>query len=264
MITEDQLEKQCLEWFQDNGWDAVFGPDIAHDGAAPERANYREVILLQRLSQALARLNPQIPAKIRDEALQRILKLDHPIAEQRNRDFHRLLLSGLPVTWRENDTVKHDEVRLIDFATMEANEFLVVNQFAIKGPQKTRRPDIMVFIKGLPLAIIELKNPADEQADVWAAYQQLQTYREEIPDLFNSTEALVISDGVTARVGSLTADQERFLPWRTVKSEADKSVVEYEIKRLLRKYKYPPEGQDEAVVRVIEQAEALADAWSAT
>ncbi|HNW41134.1 MAG TPA: type I restriction endonuclease subunit R, partial [Opitutaceae bacterium] len=234
MITEDQLEQQCLGWFREGGWETVFGPDIAHDGATPERANYREVVLVQRLTRALARLNPGVPATVLDEAVQRLLKLDHPVAEQRNRDFHRLLLSGLKVSWREGDAVKHEDLRLVDFANLDANEFLVVNQFAIKGPHKTRRPDLVVFLNGLPLAVIELKNPADAQADVWKAWRQLQTYKEEIPDFFNTNEALIVSDGFTARVGSLTADQERFQPWRTIKNEDDKPVVEYEIEKVVR------------------------------
>lgn len=234
MITEDQLERQCLQWFRDGGWETVFGPDIAHDGITPERTSYREVVLEQRLRRSLAQLNPQVPVPVLEEVVHRVLKLDHPVAEQRNRDFHRLLLAGLSVSWRESDTVRHDDVRLIDFANFCANEFLVVNQFALKGPQKTRRPDLVVFINGLPLAIIELKSPADEQSDVWKAFRQLQTYKEEIPDLFNYNEALIVSDGFTARVGSLTADQERFSPWRTLKSENDKPVVELEIEKIVR------------------------------
>lgn len=236
MSTEDQLEQQCLGWFREGGWESAFGPDIAPDGPAPERAGYREVVLVQRLTRALARLNPQVPAPVLDEAVQRILMLDHPVAEQRNRDFHRLLLAGLKVSWRVGDAVKHDDLRLIDFSDqgLAANEFLVVNQLAIKGPAKTRRPDLVIFINGLPLAIIELKNPADEQADIWKAWQQLQTYKEEIPDLFTTNEALIVSDGFTARVGSLTADQERFLPWRTLKNENDKPVVEFEVEKVIR------------------------------
>jgi type I restriction enzyme R subunit len=235
-ITEDQLEQQCLGWFRDGGWETVFGPDIAHDGVAPERANYREVVLVGRLTRSLARLNPGVPAAVIDEAVQRVLKLDHPVAEQRNRDFHRLLLGGLKVSWREGEGVRHEDLRLVDFSPLGlgSNEFLVVNQFAIKGPNKTRRPDLVVFINGLPLALIELKNLADESADVWKAYQQLQTYKEEIPDIFNYNAALVVSDGVTARVGSLTADQERFLPWRTIKHEDDKPQLEFEAEKIVR------------------------------
>jgi len=234
MITEAQLEEQCLKWFQDGGWRTAFGPDIACDGATPERANYREVVLVQRLTRTLARLNPEVPATVLDEAVQRVLKLDNPIPAQRNRDFHRLLLTGLPVSWRAEGGVKHEIVRLVDYANVDANDFLVVNQFAIKGPHKTRRPDIVAFLNGMPIATIELKNPADMQADIWKAYQQLQTYKEEIPDLFNFNEALIVSDGVTARVGSLTADKERFQPWRTLKNENDKPLVEFEMEKVVR------------------------------
>jgi type I restriction enzyme R subunit len=234
MLTEAQLEEQCLTWFQEGGWSTVFGPDIGQDGPRPERDNYGEVVLVGRLAQALARLNPSVPATVLDEAALTVLKLDHPVAEERNHAFHRLLLKGIPVSWRQGDEVKHEDARLIDFAKVDANEFLVVNQFAIKGPRKTRRPDIVVFINGLPLAVIELKNPADVQADIWDAYQQLGTYKEEIPDLFNYNEALIVSDGLTARVGSLTADKERFMPWRTLKSEDDKPRVEFEIEKIVR------------------------------
>lgn len=234
MITEDQLEQQCLRWFEDGGWEVESGPEIAHDGPRPEREDYCEVVLVGHLARALEAINPHIPPPVLDEALLALLKLDHPVAEYRNRDFHRLLINGLQVSWRQGDEVKHDHAQLIDFAKPDANEFLVVNQFAIRGPQKTRRPDIVVFINGLPLAIIELKNPADEHADVWRAYQQLQTYKEEIPDVFNYNAALVVSDGFTARVGSLTADQERFMPWRTLKNEHDKPVVDFEIEKIVR------------------------------
>jgi len=233
-LTEDQLEQQSLAWFREGGWEAVYGLDISPDGDAPERTSYREVVLTGRLMRALARLNPGVPAATLDEALQRILKLDHPVPEQRNRDFHKLLLKGIDLSWREGNEVRHETIRLIDFATIEANEFLVVNQYAIKGTNKTRRPDLVLFINGLPLAVIELKNPADEQADIWAAYRQLQTYKEEISDLFTYNEALVISDGITARVGSLTADKERFMPWRTIKSEDDKPQLEFELEKIIR------------------------------
>lgn len=233
-LTEDQLEQQCLAWLREGGWQTVFGPDIAEDGIAPERTGYREVVLIPRLQRILRHLNPAIPSTTLDEAVHRVLKLDHPVAVQRNREFHRMLLSGLPVSWRVGDDIRHDTVRLVDFATPDANEFLVVNQFAIKGPSKTRRPDLVLFLNGMPVGLIELKNPADEQADIWSAWRQFQTYKEEIPDLFNYNAALVVSDGLTARVGSLTADTERFMPWRTITSENDKPVVEFEIEKIIR------------------------------
>lgn len=234
MINEDQLEKQCLEWFAEVGWESAHGPEISPDGGAPERSDYRETLILGRLLRAMQRLNPGIPEGSLEEAAQSVLKLDHPVPEQRNRAFQQMLLDGVPVDYRVGDEVKHDRVRLVDFYDPEKNEFLVVDQFAIKGPKHVRRPDILVFINGLPLAVIELKNPADEHADIWKAYQQLQTYKEEIPDLFNTNAALIISDGFTARIGSLTANEERFMPWRTIKNENDKPLLEMEMEKVVR------------------------------
>jgi type I restriction enzyme, R subunit len=234
MITEDQLEQQCLELFREAGWDVAHGPDIAPDGHAPERADYREVLLSGRLLQALQRLNSHIPAGVLEEAIRGIAKLDHPNPEQRNRDFHRYLLDGVPVQWREGDELKHDHAYLVDFYNPGNNDFLIVNQFAIQGPHRVRRPDIVAFINGLPLAVMELKNPADEHADIWAAWRQIQTYKEGIPDLFNYNAALAISDGFTARLGSLTAGTDRYMPWRTIRDENDRPVVEFEIENLIR------------------------------
>jgi type I restriction enzyme R subunit len=234
MITEDTLEKSCLAWFEQVGWITENGPDISPDGIAPERTDHRETILTGRLLGAIQRLNPHIPAQALEEAAQTVLRLDHPILEQRNRAFHRLLLDGVAVAWREGDEVKHDTARLIDFSSVRHNDFLVVNQFAVKRFGHVRRPDVLVFINGLPLAVIELKTPADEHADVWKAYHQLQTYKEEIPDLFNTNAALVVSDGFTARIGSLTATEERFMPWRTIKAEDDKPRLEFEMEKVIR------------------------------
>lgn len=234
MITEDQLEQQCLQWFQECGWTALNGYDISPDGDSPEREDYREVLLVGRLLSALKRLNPAVPEGVLEEAVQVVAKLDHPVLEQRNRAFHKLMLDGIPVEYRVGDEVKHDRAQVIDFYDASKNEFLVVNQFAIKGAKHVRRPDILIFINGIPLAVIELKNPADEHADIWKAYHQLQTYKEEIPDLFNTNAALVVSDGFTARVGSLTANEERFMPWRTIKDENDKPVLEFEMEKVIR------------------------------
>lgn len=234
MINEDQLEKQCLEWFQVVGWSAAHGPDISPDGVSPERGDYRETVLAGRLLSAMQRLNPGIPEGALEEAAQGVLKLDHPVLEQRNRSFHQMLIDGVPVEYRVGEEMKYDSARLIDFQEVERNEFLVVAQFAIKGPKHVRRPDILVFINGLPLAIVELKNPADVNADIWKAYQQIQTYKEEIPDLFNTNAALIVSDGFTARIGSLTANEERFMPWRTIKDENDKPVMEFEMEKVIR------------------------------
>ncbi len=225
MITEDQLEQLCIDWFREGGYDYAYGPDIAHDGLRPEREDYRQVVLFGRLLAALHRLNPHLPAAALEEAALMVSKPQSPVLLQNNRAFHKLLLEGVPVTYRDGRESRHDHAQLIDFNNFRNNQFLVINQFTVQGSKMNRRPDLVVFINGLPLAVIELKNPADEQADIWDAFNQLQTYKEEISDLFVFNEALVISDGITARIGSLTASKERFAPWRTLKNEHDKPLL---------------------------------------
>ncbi|MFQ5598733.1 MAG: type I restriction endonuclease subunit R [Nitrospiria bacterium] len=234
MITETQLEHLCLDWFRESGFESVFGPDIAHDGAAPERTDYRQVVLTGRLLTSLKRINPKIPQTALEEAVHEVAKPDHPSLIQNNRAFHRLLTDGVKVQFNKDDEKITDHAQLIDFQNPDNNQFLVVNQFTVQGTKMNRRPDVVVFVNGLPMAVIELKNPADENADVWDAHNQLQTYKEEIPDLFVFNEALVISDGITARIGSLTANKERFMPWRTLKNEHDKPLLTYELEKVVR------------------------------
>ncbi len=238
-MNEQQLEDLCIRWFQETGWQWVHGPDIAPDSDAPERADYRQVILHDRLLAALTQINPQIPAGALDQALHTVQTISEPQTVLRNRSFHRLLLSGVTVEFTDGETKKIDLAHLIDFSTPRNNEFLVVNQFTVTGSKQPRRPDIVVFINGLPLAVIELKNPSNEQTDVWDAFNQLQTYKEEISDLFNSNAALVISDGWTARVGSLSANAERMLPWRTIANENDRPRLQLELETVVRGFFAP-------------------------
>ncbi len=215
-MTEDQLEQEALGWLSEVGYTHLYGPDIAHDGDNPERENYRQVLLVERLGGAIARLNPQIPLAAREDALRQVLELGVPVQLSANRLFHRLLVGGVPVQYQKDGETRGDFVRLIDWADVQANEWLAVNQFSIQGPKHTRRPDIILFINGLPLVLLELKNPADVNADLVKAFDQLQTYKEQIPDVFHYNEILVISDGSEARMGSLSADIERFARWRTI------------------------------------------------
>ena len=234
-ITEDQLEKLCLDWFKEEGYEIAYGPDIAHDGEKPERADYREVILTSRLLDSLQRINPHIPKAVLEEQVVYLLgKPEHPVLIQNNRKFQQYLLNGVPVEYTDKDEKKADHVQLIDFQNPDNNRFLAVNQFTVQGSKMNRRPDMVVFINGLPIAIIELKNPADENADVWDAYNQLQTYKDEISDLFVFNEALVISDGLNARIGSLTAEKEWFMPWRTIRNENDRPSLEYQLEKVVR------------------------------
>jgi type I restriction enzyme, R subunit len=215
-MTEDQLERETLAWLQDVGYTHAYGPDMAHDGAAPQRTSYRDVILAERLRAAIDRLNPGVPTLAREDALKQALDLGMPALLSANRQFHRLLVAGVPVQYQKDGETRGDFVRLIDWDTPERNDWLAVNQFSIKGPRHTRRPDIILFVNGLPLVLLELKNPADETADVWKAYAQIQTYKAQIPDVFVTNEMLVISDGTEALLGALSSDPERFMAWRTI------------------------------------------------
>lgn len=239
MLNEQQLEELCLNWFQQVGWRFAHGPDIAPDSSAPERTDYRQVFLRERLLAALARINPQIPAAALEQAVHALQTVSEPQMVVRNRSVHRLLLSGVAVEFEIGEQKKQDWVYFIDFAQPSNNDFLVVNQFTITGTRQPRRPDLIAFVNGLPLAVVELKNPANEQTDVWDAFNQLQTYKDEISDLFNSNAALVVSDGWTARVGSLTANAERMLPWRTVLNEDDRPRLQMELETVVRGFFKP-------------------------
>lgn len=218
-MTEDQLEQEALGWLTEVGYTRLYGPDIAHDGASPERPHYRQVVLTERLRGAMANLNPKVPLAAREDALKQVLELGLPVQLSANRLFHRLLVSGVPVQYQKDGETRGDFVRLIDWADVKANDWLAINQFSIQGPKHTRRPDIILFVNGLPLVLLELKNPADVKADLGKAFDQIQTYKEQIPDLFQYNEVLVITDGSEARMGSLSADVERFMNWRTIDGE---------------------------------------------
>ncbi len=215
-MTEDQLEQDVLAWLTELGYRHRYGPDIAHDGADPQRAHYRQVLLPFRLREAIQRLNPNVPTAAREDALQQMQELGLPVQLSANRAFHKLLTGGVPVQYQKEGETRGDFVRLVDWEHPERNEFWAVNQFTIKGPHHTRRPDIILFINGLPLVLIELKNPAETNADIWKAYDQIQTYKEQVPDVFQYNEVLVVSDGSEARLGSLSANAERFMQWRTI------------------------------------------------
>lgn len=234
-MTEDQLEKEALEWLGELGYTHLYGPDIAHDGDNPERESYRDVLLSMRLRSAIARLNPQIPLAAREDALRQVLELGVPVQLSANRLFHRLLVGGVPVQYQKAGETRGDFVRLIDWADVRANEWLAISQFSIQGPKHTRRPDIILFVNGLPLVLLELKNPADVNADLVKAFDQLQTYKEQIPDVFRYNEILVISDGSEARMGSLSADIERFTRWRTIDGATVDPLGEFnELETLVR------------------------------
>ena len=231
-LTEADVEKAALEWLQTAGWTVAYGPEIAPDTPNAERSDYGQVYLEQRLRAALAALNPALPSPALDDALRQITRPAGATLEARNRAFHRLLVDGVTVEYPAQDgSIRGAQARVVDFGDAEANDWLAVNQFSVTENQNTRRADIVLFVNGLPLAIIELKNPADEEATIWTAWHQLQTYRSELPALFGLNAALMVSDGLEARIGTLTAGREWFKPWRTVSGEtvADPQLTELQV-----------------------------------
>ncbi|MEH6688377.1 MAG: type I restriction endonuclease subunit R [Halopseudomonas sabulinigri] len=240
-MTEDQLEQEALETLGELGYQYLYGPDIAYDGPSPERESYRDVVLGMRLREAVARLNPTMSAAVREDAVRQVLNLGLPVQLSANRYFHRLLVGGVPVQYQKDGETRGDFVRLVDWVDPAANEYLAVNQFTILGPKNNRRPDIILFVNGLPLVLLELKNPADVNADLWKAYEQIQTYKEQIPDLFQYNEILIISDGTEARMGSLSANAERFSRWRTIDGLSLDPLGEFsELETLMRGVLAPP------------------------
>ncbi len=233
-IYESDIEEASLNWLTNLGYTVLHGPDIAPDTPNAERSAYNEVILTHRLRNAVARLNPKIPSDAQEEAIRKVLNPDSHALVQNNRSFHLMLIEGIEVEYRQPDgKIRGGRVRLIDFDTPENNDWLAVNQFTVVETSE-RRPDIVLFINGLPLVVIELKNPTDEKATVLTAFRQIQTYKQEIPTLFTYNEAIVISDGLEARVGSLTADTEWFLPWRTIEGEDEAPSTELELEVLIK------------------------------
>lgn len=234
MLSEDDLEQQCLQWFAEHGWEVLHGPDIAPDGDTPLRASFHDVFLRPVMLEQLQTLNPHLPVAVLEEVILRVTHAQSPDLVVSNKAFHHLLLDGVPIEYKREDKTVHDKALLMDFNHPDHNRFTVVNQVAIQGTKQIRRPDVIGYINGLPVAVIELKSPIDANADIWAAFNQLQTYKNELSDLFICNEALVVSDGQNARIGSLTADEERFLPWKTVSSEDDKPLFDWQLKTVVQ------------------------------
>ena len=223
-LFESTVETAALGWLKELGYEILYGPDIAAGEPAAERSDpdYRDVILEVRLLRALVRLNPGLPAEALDDAFRKLIRADAPSPIERNRIIHRMMVDGVVVEYRRKDgSIAGAQARLIDFDSPEKNDWLAVNQFTVAEGQNVRRPDIVLFVNGLPLAVIELKNPADENASILTAFRQLQTYQAQIPNLFSTNAALVVSDGIQARIGALGAGMEWFKPWRTITGSED-------------------------------------------
>ena len=242
-LTEADVEQAALEWLSGLGWRVLHGPDIAPDMPNAERDDYGQIVLDRRLRDALAELNPTLPTSALDDAYRKLTRPEGSTLEARNRAFHRMFVSGVEVEYRDTDgRVRGDQVQVIDFDNPDNNNWLAVNQFTVtenlpaatgaaQAGKNNRRPDIVLFLNGLPLGVIELKNPADEDATIWTAWNQLQTYKAELPTLFSMNEVLMVSDGTEARIGTLTSGKEWFKPWRTVAGEtlADRLLTELQV-----------------------------------
>jgi len=220
-LLESDVEQACLTWLENLGWRIVHGPDIASNGLFPERSSYEVVVLERRLRDALGRFNPDLPDEALDDAFRKLTRLEGATLETRNRHFHRLLVDGVTVEYRAEDgDIRGAQAQVIDFEDAANNDWLAANQFTVVEQQKQRRADVLLFVNGLPLGIIELKNPVDPNATIWSAWGQLQTYRSELPALFAMNAALIVSDGFKARVGTLTAGREWVKAWRSLPGQA--------------------------------------------
>ena len=216
-VVESTVEGAMLEWLTQLGWEAAYGPDVEPEKLTAERDGFDEVVLSRRLRAALERINPQLPGSAIDDAMKKVLIAESPSLIENNHRFHRMLVDGIDVEYtRPDGSIAGDKAWLVDFDQVDTNHWLAINQFTVREGKITKRPDVVVFVNGLPLAVIELKNPADVNATTKKAFQQLQTYKHAIPSLFACNELLVASDGLSARHGTLTAPWERFMPWRTV------------------------------------------------
>lgn len=215
-LSEAALEQIVLDQLGTLGYGIATDSEIGPDGKAPERDAYADVLLMKRLVSAIDRLNPDIPTEARGDALRKVLSVEKPSLIEENRRLHRLMVEGVDVEfYSEDGTIRGDKVRLIDFDELAANDWLASGQFTVVEGGANRRPDVVLFVNGLPLGVIELKAPGGENATLTGAFNQLQTYKAQIPSMFRTNAVLVTSDGITARIGSLTADSERFMPWRT-------------------------------------------------
>ncbi|GAA4781561.1 type I restriction endonuclease subunit R [Stakelama sediminis] len=234
---ENHVEEAALEWLGELGWTVALGPVVSPDSAQLIRAAYQDVVLIDRLRDAVARLNPAIPLDTREEAIRRLMASETPSLVEENRRLHRYLVEGVPVEFYDDGSVRGDRVRLIDFdgsGGFDQNDWLAVNQFTVIEHGHNRRPDVVLFVNGLPLGVIELKNPGDENATLSGAFNQLQTYKSQIPSLFRTNALLITSDGIKARVGSLTADEERFMPWRSEDGETIAPTSDPQLETLLK------------------------------
>jgi type I restriction enzyme R subunit len=233
-ITENSIEQSAIEMLQSQGWEYVHGKDISPEGIFCERESFSEIVLLKRLRAAIAKINPAIPLDAQEAAIQKVLRIASPDLLHNNEEFHRMLVEKVKVPYQENGYERSHEVALIDFEHPANNQFLVVNQYTIIENNQHKRPDVLLFVNGLPLVIIELKNAAGENADIKSAYQQIQTYKATIPSLFTYNAVCIISDGLECKAGSLSADLSRYMAWKTADGIKEASRFKPQLETLIK------------------------------
>lgn len=238
-ITESEIEQHAIELMEQQGYRYLYGPDIAPDSDNPARGSFEDVLLLDILKTAVTKINPAIPADAREDALRQVARLNAPELITNNETFHRMLTEGVTVHYQKDGNTRGDRVWLVDFANPELNDFLIVNQFTVISGNGTsssinKRPDLVLFINGLPLVVMELKNPADENATVYTAFKQFDTYKNIIPTLFSYNGFLVISDGLEARAGTITSGYSRFMTWKSADGRKEASHLTGQLEILIK------------------------------
>ena len=232
---EYHLEQAVMEWFQDLGYQTIYGPDISPGGSFSERESFGDVVLYDRLHSALKRVNRQYPDKVIDDLVKKITRHQSMSITQNNVAFFKMITDGIDVEIRTKDgNVKTEKAYVFDLTDIDNNEFLAVNQYTIIENGKERRPDVVVFINGIPLAIIELKNASNEDIGIVEGFNQLQTYKKDIPTVFNYNAFLVTSDGINAKVGTISSDFDRFMFWRTVDGNGEAPESSPQLKVMLQ------------------------------
>lgn len=239
-IAESEFETWALEMLAEQGWQTIHGPNIAPGIPGAERGDYREVVLLERLRDAICRLNPTLPGDAIDEAVKTALAAESPVVQSENWRGYQLLTQGVPVEYRDPEgSLRYVRARLVNWEDPEQNDLLAVNQFTVQGPKKERRPDVVLFVNGLPLGLLELKKPGSENATIASAYAQIQTYKAQVPDLFTWNQGVVLSDGFLARMGTLTAQANHFQAWKTIDGETVETKFRPEIEVMVAGFLRP-------------------------
>jgi len=233
-ITENAIETFCIELLEKRGYEYIYAPDIAPDSDNPQRDSFEDVLLSSRLTDAVARINPTIPHDAQIEAIKEVSRIHSPELLTNNETFHRMLTEGVKVSYQQDGSQRGDLVWLVDFANPENNDFVVANQFTVIENGVNKRPDVVLFVNGLPLVVMELKNAADENATIKSAFKQLQTYKQAIPSLFTYNGLMIISDGLEAKAGSLSAGLSRFMSWKTADGKEEASHLVSQLETLIK------------------------------